>query len=186
MQYSNDANLVDSQAMVLRHASWIWPHSLGQKPNHYVEFRHEFQLIEVGDQARLLISVDSNYIVWVNGALVNFGQYHDYPDVKTYDNLDVTAYLKTGANVLCVMVYYQGVDSSQYITGLPGVIYALKSGETTINSGEETCWRLSPAYQHGPMSRLTAQMGFTFQAFAPSEASDWRSRDYVMGVTGIQ
>ena len=181
MQYSKDANLVDSQAMVLRHASWIWPHSLGQNPNHYVEFRHEFQLTEVGDRARLLLSVDSNYIVWVNGTMVDFGQYHDYPDAKTFDSLDVTTYLKTGTNVLCIMVYYQGVDSSQYITGLPGVIYALQTSETAINSGEETCWRLSPAYQHGPMPRLTAQMGFTFQAFASSEASDWRSCDYVMG-----
>src|SRR5674476_840891 len=102
-------------------AQWIWLPQDGDSINQYVDFRHQFFLGEVSgipeEEGLLCISIDTEYAVWINGVFVDCGQYDDYPDKKSYDALDVRRYLKAGQNVLCVLGYYQGENSYQYIKG---------------------------------------------------------------------
>src|SRR3990172_7455149 len=106
-------------------AEWLWIPEEEHLPNQYAQFRHEFILDGPADgKAKLFISADSDYAVWLNGELAGFGQYDDYPDDKVYDALSVDAMLRPGRNILCVSVYYQGEGSSQYIKGDPGLIYS--------------------------------------------------------------
>lgn len=161
-------------------ASWIWPAGFGDEPNQYVEFRHEFVLAETSECAQLHISVDSNYAAWVNGEFVGFGQYHDFPNDKVLDSLDVSPKLRAGSNTLCILAYYQGEESFQYLKGRPGLLYSLTAGPEIAVSGSDTVCRKSPAYHSGPTDRITPQLGFTFEYDAGSE-DDWRSHDYVAG-----
>ena len=85
-----------------------------------MEFRHEIQ-VEEPDDAKLLVSVDSNYALWINGCFVDCGQFHDFPDLKTYDTLAVSSYIRQGRNVIALLAYYQGEGSFQYIKRTPGV-----------------------------------------------------------------
>ena len=158
-------------------ASWIWPASGNSEPNQYLEFRHEFMLDRRAPDAKILVSADSNYALWLNGEFVNFGQYHDYPDDKTYDTLEVGPLLKPGRNVLCVMAYHQGADSFQYLPGPPGLIYALQAGSKSVVSGRDTIWRESPAYFSGSTAKITPQLGFTFDYVAGGD-DGWRQPDY--------
>ncbi len=161
-------------------ASWIWPAQSATEPNQYVEFRHEFTLNGTPSDARLFISADSNYAVWLNGVFVDFGQYHDYPDDKCYDTLDVASHLRQGKNVLCVLGYHQGADSFQYLPGPPGLIYALQAGSTSVVSGRDTMYRKSRDYVSGETARVTPQLGFTFEYHAAGD-DGWRSLDYQTG-----
>ena len=158
-------------------ASWVWPANSG-RPNQYVEFRHEFYLDHPPEaDAELQVSVDTNYAAWMNGAFLDCGQFHDFQDDKTYDTLPLGGRLKTGKNVLNFLVHYQGEGSSQYMTGAPGLIYALKAGSAVLVSGRETCYRQSPSYVGGPLPRITLQLGFTFEYDAAGD-DDWLSTEY--------
>lgn len=158
-------------------ARWMWPSDAVDGPNQYVQFRQEFSLDSVEADARLYISADSDYTVWVNGAFAGCGQWHNYPDAKTYDTLDVSALVKPGRNVLCALVWYRGIDSLQYIADKPGLIYAVETGAARIASGPDATYRLKTGYRNGPIQLVTMQLGQGFEYDARPD-DDWLSESY--------
>ncbi len=166
-KFGRTLSLEDSEA------KWIWPARFRDLVNQYVDFRHDFSLDQVDPQTELLVSADSNYAVWINGIFVDCGQYHDYPNRKTYDRLAFAEHLRVGSNTLMVTAYYQGADSFQYLQGDPGVIFLLRGGGRTVASGTNTRYRQTPGYRQGPVSRVTRQLGFTFEYDARDEGADW-------------
>lgn len=107
--------------------------SQGTGDDQYADFMTELTLKTAPATAQLMISVDSDYSVWINGKWVDAGHYDDFPAHRTHDILDVAEYLQAGMNRIAVTAYYQGKGSHQYITGAPGVIYALYD--------REACWQ---------------------------------------------
>ena len=73
-------------------SKWIWV-NCEQSADTYGEFYSEFDF-ERGEVG-IRISVDSNYVLYINGEFVNSGQYPDFPHYKIYDELDITKYCKT-------------------------------------------------------------------------------------------
>ena len=51
-------------------ARWLWPASLDDGANQYVEFRQSFQSTSALKTAELAITCDSEYAVWLNGEKV--------------------------------------------------------------------------------------------------------------------
>ena len=131
--------------MPLKNAKWIWATDSAQ-PDEYAEFLEELDFS--GKEAKLYISADSNYAVYLNGVLCGFGQYADYPHDKVYDEIDVSAYMRRGKNVLALRVWYYGIaESSTYYPGEAGVLYALYAdGRELLHSSGLTRARLSPSY----------------------------------------
>lgn len=160
-------------------ASWVWPSDHECGPNQYVQFRHEFDLVELIDTAKLIISCDTNYALWINGVFIDCGQYHDFPNHKIYDVLEI-GNLKQGKNVLACLVYYQGEGSFQYLKGQPGLIYQLEAGDTTVTSGKDTICRIDPNYKSGEIDKITGQLGYTFE-YDAREADNWREPNYTPG-----
>jgi hypothetical protein len=82
-------------------AKWIW---INAEPaaDEYGEFYDRFDF-EKGS-VQLSISADSNYAVWLNGTLVAFSQYTDYPYDKVYDTVDLTAHCRVQAYVEIYLV----------------------------------------------------------------------------------
>ena len=162
-------------------AVWIWPAQKTSQPNQYVQFRQQFELPNVEADSMLYISVDSNYTVWINGQLVGFGQYNDYPECKTYDSLPVAQYLREGSNTIAILAFHQGVDSFQYIVFDPGLIYTLVSGSVAVSSGLGVFNRISPNYVSSHIAKVTPQLGYNFEYHAIPENHDWRESDYSVG-----
>lgn len=160
-------------------ASWVWPSDYECGPNQYVQFRHEFDMVEPIDAAKLIISCDSNYALWMNGVFIDCGQYHDFPSHKVCDVLEVCN-LKQGKNVLACLVYYQGEGGFQYLKGQPGLLYQLEAGETTVTSGTQTICRIDPNYKSGEVDKITAQLGYTFE-YDATGADNWREINYTPG-----
>ncbi len=145
----------------MKQAKWIW---INAEPaaDEYGEFYDRFDF-EKGS-VQLSISADSNYAVWLNGALVAFSQYADYPYDKVYDTVDLTAHCRVGRNHLCVVVWYYGIDTTQtYYKGNAGLLYAVTcEGRALCRSGADTLCRLSPTYQNHRQKLITTQLGFGF------------------------
>ncbi len=154
-------------------AYWIWPARVGNEANQYIDFRQDFDLDRIDPSAELLVSADSNYAAWLNGELVDFGQYGDFPDRKTYDRLPIGQYLRAGSNSLRITAYYQGVESFQYVKGPPGVIFALRSGAVVASSSQATQYRRYPGYAAGEIARVTRQLGFSFEFDARIAGKSW-------------
>lgn len=162
-------------------ASWIWGDPGSTIVNQYVEFRHEFKIGTTHlSGARLYICADSNYAAWLNGVFIGCGQYNDYPSHRRYDVLSVENAVRSGSNVLCVLVYYNGESCSTYFKADPGLIYCLAVDDEFINSGANTFWRQSTSYVSGSMPRVSRQLGFAFE-YNASHDDNWTSKSYVPG-----
>ena len=146
---------------VFRSASWIW-HEPHPGPDTYGEFFGSFDYN--GGSAELCISCDSNYALYVNGALAAFGQYPDYPAYKVYDRLDISAHCASGSNELRIVVWYYGTDNSQtYFKSDAGLIFELYlDGKTVLASGPDTLCRAENHYKNGYLKLITYQLGLSF------------------------
>ena len=159
------------------HARWIWLQNAKPK-NSYVQFRKEFALGEEIRTARLCIRADSNYAVWINGRLVDFGQYADYPTYMVYDELDVAAYLRRGKNWICILAHYIGENSFVYIKGRAGLLYELQVNETAaVFSQPGDLCRIDEGYANGEIETITGQLGYAYRYSALHE-DDWLSDGY--------
>lgn len=85
---------------------WIWvsdPSSLDKEENNLVFFRREFEL-EQPKSCVLRVSADARYKLYVNGKLVALGPAKGDRSVWYYDEVEITAYLRSGKNALCAEV----------------------------------------------------------------------------------
>lgn len=157
-------------AMKFDNAVWIW-HNDCDTTNVYVDFDDRFTLDEVGD-CHILISCDRNYSLSINDRFVNCGQYSDYEDLKYYDELDITPFVKTGENRLHITVFHQHQSSSTYRQGKPGLIFEVFSGENSIlASSDETIAYKNSCFEDGEgVEHVSGQLGFSFHYDSRNEA----------------
>ena len=143
-------------------ARWIWQGAVAA-PDEYIDFLTEFTAADDG-RYYLSVAADSNYTVWINGALAAFGQYADYPYHKVYDRVDITDFVKEGNNRLVLTAWYYGVDSSTYAVGEAGAIFEVtnESGDVLAHSSEETLARLSRDRVSHACTWISSQMGLGF------------------------
>jgi hypothetical protein len=160
-------------------AASIWPKN-HTNPNQYIQFRQEFTLSKSSDfsGSMLHISTDTAYALWINGGFVHSAQFHDWPDHKTFDSLDIAAMLVEGKNVICILAYYLGADTAQYVKSDPRLVYTIRTGTDEIVSGPQTQYRPSSAYKMAGLPRITFQLHFAFEFDARNE-DDWTSKQYI-------
>lgn len=142
--------------------TWIWENT-SPKYDEYADFKETFHITCDTAPVRLRISSDSNYAVYVNGALAAFGQYADFPHCKVADTHDLSAYCHPGENTLLVTVWYYGAPFSTYHPGKAGLFYEVTSGSTIIAaSGLHTLCRRNPHYVSHREKIISLQLGFSF------------------------
>ncbi len=107
-----------------------------------------------------MISVNWDFIAYLNGAEVGRGQFPDYADQKTYTEIDL-GYVPAGEHVLSVLVYNGGYDFSASLKAPAGLWAKLAFGEYEIPT--DALWKccLHPAFASGVMPMRSAQLGFT-------------------------
>jgi len=111
-------------------ADWIWLGEIERPVNTHVCFRKTFTLgAEAVGKARLRISADSYYRVWINGKEAGEGPVRSTPRHWYYDDYDVSGYVRTGDNVIAVDVWHYGHSNYQYIENRAGLIARLDLGE---------------------------------------------------------
>lgn len=135
----------------MHNGHWIWHGALREEPNTYVEFRKEFHLAEVPqDAARVRVSACQEYMLYVNGELIGRGPSPCTPEWQYYDEYDLSGKLVPGANVVGALCYHFG-DKDIVIEQMQGeagflLELDLPSGELVATDGEWSC-RRSPRYE---------------------------------------
>jgi len=157
-------------------AKWIWTENPNENDS-YADFLGHFTLENVPQEAIFRVSADTDYALWINGSFVDAGHYDDYPENRTYDELSVAQYLKTGKNTVALMGYYQGTGTFQYAPGVPGVLFVLTAGEKVLlRSDEKILARKDRVFRGNVSPLITPQLGYTFAADARGE-DGWREKE---------
>ena len=95
----------------------------GPGPDEYTYARHEFTLSSSPVvRARVYVSGDQQYELYLNGTRVGKGQAYSFPDSQYYETLDATSVLRPGArNAAAIVSSWQG-PTKGHPAGKPGVI----------------------------------------------------------------
>jgi alpha-L-rhamnosidase len=115
---------------------WIWPDNHHWDiHNSYALFRKSFELKKVPAKAPLFITADQSYQLYVNGSYVCRGPARGFQRHWSYDEADISPYLRPGRNVIAVRAHNPGFSNFQYVTqGNAGLLVAAKWGATRIVS----------------------------------------------------
>ena len=166
--------------IAMKQASWIWCDD-STEPNQYAQFLQDFT-VECAT-ACLHISADMCYAVFINGHYVPSFAYSDYPDCRSIDTLDVSAFLHPGKNRLCIVGHCPITTSFIYKEGRPGVRFALCSDEQIIAvSGQQTLARRASDYESGKIENITMQLGYTFHSDL-TQNDGWLNETYTPDVS---
>ena len=132
-----------------------------KKHNRYVKFQTEFTS-DVGE-ILFYISADKQYELYINGNMVSFGQYGDYPDKKSYDCIDISSCVKKGKNLVSVLAHSNGVNSLSHYSGLPMVIFAAtENGKCILKSDENVKCTEESEFIGGEIENITMQLTYNF------------------------
>lgn len=152
-----------------KNAKWIW-NSVDFLPDEHVDFFVKFNYSKQDGATVLNISADSDYGVFINGKLVEFGQYPDYPHYKVFDSVDITEHLVEGSNSLAIEVWHYGNNCSTNIDDGPGLIFSVAAKEKLLAySDESTLSRMSVGYTNHKCVLITGQLGYTYEYDASAE-----------------
>ena len=155
---------------VFTNAKWIWP-SDSWFINEYAEFCEKINYD--GGKVNLKFSVSGEYTLYVNGEYVKSIQYADFECYKSYENLDITSYLKKGENHVCFLCVYWSKSGMRWNTPAPGLIYEIENdGNVVALTNENTLSRKSKAYLSGYDVKISPQLGYSF-SYDVTKEDEW-------------
>ncbi len=151
---------------------WIWIDK-NKVDDFYGEFFTTFYCSQ--RSAKIRISADSNYTLFLNGTFVNSGQYPDFPHYKVYDELDLSPYCIEGQNNLAVIVWYYGTPNMSYYPGNAALRFEVyNDSQILAYSDTQTQSRQSKVYKSGLKKEITSLLGFSFLYNSALE-DDWKN-----------
>ncbi len=108
--------------------------------NRHVLYRKRFHLDQRPASARMFISADDHYKLWINGAFIAEGPAPAYHFRYGYNVLDIDDYLRPGENVIAVHTLYQGLVNRVWQSGdlRHGLILDLVADVRTIVQSDAT------------------------------------------------
>lgn len=160
-------------------ARWVWTAGEASPRNAWRCFRRPFELPAGGwDAARIAVTADSRYLLYVNGELAGRGPDRSWPSELAYDVLEVGHLLRPGErNVVAALVMHYGVSTFNYRLGRGGLLAQLEllSGDRVVEVvGTDAGWRAAEHAGHDPRSgRMSVQLGFAERVDARSWDDAW-------------
>ena len=129
-------------------AKWIWDDGEANPHNYYLHFRKSFTLDNPVKDAKAFISAFAFAEVHINGKYVDRVPSNPDPEYQTYEEVDLTPYLKKGQNTIAALVYNAGVGLHHRMVARGGfffqaVIVDVGGQVAKINSDES--WRVTQA-----------------------------------------
>ena len=153
---------------MFKKADWIWINKEGS-PDEYGEFYSKFR---TQGGAKIKISCDGDYTLFINGKYVSSNQYGDFEHYKSVDEIDISSFVTAGENHMAILVWYFGQDSQRYRKYAPGVIFEItENGSVLLASDENILSRKSKAYTSGKRQLISSQLGFSYEYKFPMEDS---------------
>ena len=154
--------------MAAKNAKWIWPR--GEfAPEEYVTFEKEFSYRR--GNCILNLCAETNYIAYLNGERVGFGQFPGYSFEKYYDRINLTEVVKKGINILKITVRYEGLDTFTHIDDGPWLFFEVKEDGRTVAVSDENvdAWYDGRYRQHTPR-KINFALGYASDMVSASTA----------------
>ncbi|MBE6549292.1 MAG: hypothetical protein E7670_02575 [Ruminococcaceae bacterium] len=117
--------------------------------NQHILFRKKFDLKNVSQNAKIYISADDYYKLYINGNFVAQGPSPSYHFQYNYNEIDIGKYLKNGENLIAVHTLYQGLINRVWQSGdlRHGLICDIVvDGSVILSSGEDFLVKTHSAY----------------------------------------
>ncbi|MBR3968092.1 MAG: hypothetical protein IKJ93_00715 [Clostridia bacterium] len=147
--------------MLDKNAKWIWINNNPQD-DEYAVFEQKFNV----SSGKITFSVcaEIDYVLYVNGTFVSFGQFAGYPEHKYYDELDITNFCEVGENNFTLTVRYEGLNTHTHIADGAGVIYSIAvDGKTIAHSKQGVSGGYDNRYIQHTARKITGQIGYGTQ-----------------------
>lgn len=157
-------------------ARWIWSAAATRPYHNIVLFRRALDVVGDATDARLLITADSRYEVFVNGEWLGHGPARSWPSPWPVDPYDLRGRLRPGRNVVAVRVQHFGIGTFQYLSAEPGLIAELSWTDTSGRHAlvTDAGWRARPeAAFLWPVPRISCQLPWEEQFDARLAERDW-------------
>jgi len=182
-------------------ASWIWDSGEINPYNYYLHVRKSFDLKKTPVEARAFISAHAFAELYVNGVYVDRVPTNPDPEYQTYEEIDLTPYLKKGTNTIAALVYNPGIGLHHRMDARGGFFFQAaikdKSGSLTkINSNAD--WRVTHAlawdtstkkrqndFTIGMRERYDARLAYVNWEKSSFDDSDWEDAKEI-GVPPIE
>ncbi len=144
----------------MKQAKWIW--LAQEKADEYAVFQTEI-FLEKQRPIWIDISVFGQYTLYVNGKLAAFGQYADYIDYKVFDKVELTSFLRAGANCIRLIAWHIGASFSTHKEAGAGVLYEIYDGDGVLAySSANTDCALCNTYVSYKQKVITTQLGYSY------------------------
>ncbi|MGF7050555.1 hypothetical protein J2T13_005105 [Paenibacillus sp. DS2015] len=168
-------------------AEWIWAAGTAHDNNVYVETRKIFVVDKAVNLAKLRVSANQFYKLYVNGVEIGRGPTPADLSWISFDTYDVSNYVREGSNVIAILAHNFGKDRivTGQLQGPGGVICQLDlydegaaagSNIRTIASGSDWKCRRSPRWKP-EVSRLHYWGGYR-EIMDLSQEDGWEQSDY--------
>lgn len=184
---------------MFKKAKWIWIEGESTPKNFYLYARKTFNIGYKVKEAKIKITADSKYLLFINGIFIGTGPIRGWPFEYYYDIYDIKPYLKNGKNVIAILAQHYGISSFKYILGKAGIIAELelkdKNGNMFIIATDES-WKVrkSESYKRN-VPRISCQQEWVEQYDARRELLGWTTLEFndndwqnakVLGKPGIE
>lgn len=166
---------------------WITSKNVSKEKVQRLLFRRIFLLDEEPEKAKLYISADSRYKLYVNGQLVEVGPCKGDREIWYYDTLDLMPYLRTGKNIIAVEVLSYPVEHGKgsfsiFRTGHPGLFAygKVESRHEEIDLSADSRWKvyIDDGFSIVPESDLFAPLQILEKRQAKPELTHWIKEEY--------
>ncbi|HZG56842.1 alpha-L-rhamnosidase N-terminal domain-containing protein, partial [Paenibacillus sp.] len=163
-------------------AAWIWGSGEESPRNEWRCFRRTF--VPEGDVfgAKIRLTADSRYVLFVNGVRVGRGPVRSWPFELAYDEYDIGHLLTPGVPaVAAALVMHYGITTFQYLRGRGGLLLELdgvrEAGGQRVITDERWKTTLHRGFERHA-SRISCQLSFTETYDARAFGDDWTSAGY--------
>ena len=166
-------------------AKWIWQKEKKRSKNIWLCFNKKVNINSVPQKLIADIAAENKYQLFVNGEIVVLEgglKRGPTPTGIYYDEVDIAPYLKTGENLISVLVWYWGkkVSYSSTDAGMGGLLFEAENEDISIIS--DSSWHVlkNPAFRKDkgklqPNYRLPESNVYYD---AREEISDWNKPGY--------
>lgn len=159
---------------------WIW--GSGDIPPHhrneYIYARKTFTVPGPVRSARVRVTADTRYQLYVNGELVARGPARCIPEHQAFDELDLSPYVRRGRNVIAACAYHVGESTFQSLER--GGWGFLLDGEVVCVGGRRVALHTDPTWKarradayNRKTSRYSVQLAFQEDFDAAKDEPRW-------------
>ena len=163
----------------LKKARWIWQ-GLANTDLHncYTLFRKSFTLDAIPGKARVFVTADQSYRLYLNGRYVCGGPARGFQSHWPFDEIDIRPWLKKGKNIIAVRAHHPGCGTFSYISeDTAGLLLALQAGKTLVVTDETWKARRQTEVRKDVVP-LAAQMSYQEQIDLREEPVGWTGASY--------